>query len=74
MGGYVDLNIYQLQSPLAQDIGSDLNFLMDPEAAQIAITAPLYVNFRAPASVCVLFPEHSLMSFGTNLPRHVAAQ
>ena len=40
MGGYVDLNLYQLQSALAQDIGSDLNFLIDPEAAHIAVTAP----------------------------------
>ena len=40
MGGYVDLNLYQLQSPLTQDIGSDLNFLIDPEAAHIAVTAP----------------------------------
>ena len=40
MGGYVDLNLYQLQSALAQDIGSDLNFLIDPEAAHVAVTAP----------------------------------
>lgn len=40
MGGYVDLNLFQLQSSLAQDIGSDLNFLIDPEAAHIAVTAP----------------------------------
>ncbi|KAM0799772.1 Inosine/uridine-preferring nucleoside hydrolase domain-containing protein [Usnea florida] len=40
MGGYVDLNLYQLQSPLAEDIGSDINFLVDPEAAHIAVTAP----------------------------------
>ena len=40
MGGYVDLNLYQLQSALAQDIGSDLNFLVDPEAAHVAVTAP----------------------------------
>lgn len=40
MGGYVDLNLYQLQSAQAQDIGSDINFLIDPEAAHIAVTAP----------------------------------
>ena len=40
MGGYVDLNLYQLQSPEAEDIGSDINFLVDPEAAHIAVTAP----------------------------------
>lgn len=40
MGGFVDLNLYQLQSPQAQDIGSDINFLIDPEAAHIAVTAP----------------------------------
>lgn len=40
MGGYVDLNLYQLQSPQAEDIGSDINFLVDPEAAHIAVTAP----------------------------------
>ena len=39
MGGFVDQNLYQLQSPLAQDIGSDINFLIDPEAAHIAVTA-----------------------------------
>ena len=39
MGGYVDLNLYQLQSALANDIGSDLNFLIDPEAARTAVTA-----------------------------------
>ena len=40
MGGFVDLNLYQLQSALAEDIGSDINFLVDPEAAHIAVTAP----------------------------------
>ncbi|KAF6217760.1 hypothetical protein HO133_006587 [Letharia lupina] len=40
MGGYVDLNLYQLQSAQAEDIGSDINFLIDPEAAHIAVTAP----------------------------------
>ena len=40
MGGYVDLNLYQLQSARAQDIGSDINFLIDPEAAHVAVTAP----------------------------------
>lgn len=40
MGGYVDLNLYQLQSAQAEDIGSDINFLVDPEAAHIAVTAP----------------------------------
>lgn len=39
MGGYVDLNLYQLQSVTAEDIGSDINFLIDPEAAHIAVTA-----------------------------------
>lgn len=39
MGGYVDLNLFQLQSALAQDFGSDINFLTDPEAAHIAVTA-----------------------------------
>lgn len=39
MGGYVDLNLFQLQSPLSQDFGSDINFLTDPEAAHIAVTA-----------------------------------
>lgn len=39
MGGYVDLNLFQLQSAQAQDIGSDINFLTDPEAAHIAVTA-----------------------------------
>ena len=40
MGGYVDLNLYQLQSAKAQNLGSDINFLVDPEAAHIAVTAP----------------------------------
>lgn len=39
MGGYVDLNLFQLQSALAQGLGSDINFLTDPEAAHIAVTA-----------------------------------
>ena len=39
MGGYVDLNLYQLQSAQAEDIGSDINFLVDPEAAHIVVTA-----------------------------------
>ena len=39
MGGFVDLNLYQIQSANAQDIGSDLNFLIDPQAAHIAVTA-----------------------------------
>lgn len=39
MGGYVDLNLYQLQSALVEDIGPDIIFLVDPEAAHIAIMA-----------------------------------
>ena len=39
MGGYVDLNLYQLQSAQTEDINSDLNFIIDPEAAHIAVTA-----------------------------------
>ena len=39
MGGYVDLNIFQIQSPKANDLGSDINFFTDPEAAHIAVTA-----------------------------------
>lgn len=39
MGGYVDLNLYQLQSALVEDIGSNIIFLVDPEAAHIAIMA-----------------------------------
>lgn len=39
MGGYVDLNLFQLQSAQAQDLGSDINFFTDPEAAHIAVTA-----------------------------------
>lgn len=39
MGGMVDLNLFRLQSPLDEDIGSDFNFIADPEAAHIAVTA-----------------------------------
>lgn len=39
MGGYVDLNLFQLKSPRAFDWASDINFLTDPEAAHIAVTA-----------------------------------
>ncbi|KAA6406894.1 MAG: hypothetical protein FRX48_09392 [Lasallia pustulata] len=39
MGGYLDTNLYQLQSPLAQDISSDFNLLADPTAAHITLTA-----------------------------------
>lgn len=40
MGGYVDLNLLQVLSDFDQDLGSDINFIVDPEAAHIAITAP----------------------------------
>ena len=40
MGGFIDTNLYQLQSALAQDIGSAFNLFADPEAAHIALTAP----------------------------------
>lgn len=39
MGGYVDLNLMQTQSDLDQDLGSDINWIVDPEAAHMAITA-----------------------------------
>ncbi|KAH9832322.1 Inosine/uridine-preferring nucleoside hydrolase domain-containing protein [Rhodofomes roseus] len=39
MGGYVDLNLMQVQSALGQDLGADINFIVDPEAAHIALTA-----------------------------------
>jgi inosine-uridine nucleoside N-ribohydrolase len=39
MGGYVDLNLLQVTSDFNQDLGSDINFIVDPEAAHIAITA-----------------------------------
>jgi inosine-uridine nucleoside N-ribohydrolase len=39
MGGYVDLNLIQVTSPFNQNLGSDINFIVDPEAAHIAITA-----------------------------------
>ncbi|OZJ01461.1 hypothetical protein BZG36_05674, partial [Bifiguratus adelaidae] len=41
MGGYVDDNMYQATGTLNEaDINSDLNLMIDPEAAKIAITAP----------------------------------
>jgi inosine-uridine nucleoside N-ribohydrolase len=39
MGGYVDLNLLQVTSAFNQNLGSDINFIVDPEAAHIAITA-----------------------------------
>lgn len=39
MGGYVDLNLLQVTSDFNQDLGSDINFIVDPEAAHIAVTA-----------------------------------
>ena len=39
MGGYVDLNLLQVTSDWNQDLGSDINFIIDPEAAHIAVTA-----------------------------------
>jgi inosine-uridine nucleoside N-ribohydrolase len=39
MGGYVDLNLQQVKSDFDQDLGSDINFIVDPEAAHIAVTA-----------------------------------
>ncbi len=39
MGGYVDLNLLQVTSDWNQGLGSDINFIIDPEAAHIAVTA-----------------------------------
>ena len=39
MGGFVDQNLYQFQSEQAQDLCTDINLLIDPEAAHIAVTA-----------------------------------
>jgi inosine-uridine nucleoside N-ribohydrolase len=39
MGGYVDLNLLQVTSDFNQNLGSDINFIVDPEAAHIAVTA-----------------------------------
>ncbi|EPT04460.1 hypothetical protein FOMPIDRAFT_82246 [Fomitopsis schrenkii] len=39
MGGYVDLNLMQVQGDLGENLGSDINFIVDPEAAHIALTA-----------------------------------
>lgn len=39
MGGYVDLNMLQVTSDFNEDLGSDINFIVDPEAAHIAVTA-----------------------------------
>jgi len=39
MGGYVDLNFLKVTSDFNQDLGSDINFYTDPEAAHIAVTA-----------------------------------
>lgn len=41
MGGYVDDNLLQATGSLNQaDISSDINLMIDPEAAKIALTAP----------------------------------
>lgn len=40
MGGYVDVNMYQATGTVNQaDINSDINLMIDPEAAKIALTA-----------------------------------
>jgi len=39
MGGNIDINLFQTTSAFNQDLGSDINFIVDPEAAHIAITA-----------------------------------
>ncbi|OZJ03814.1 hypothetical protein BZG36_03814 [Bifiguratus adelaidae] len=41
MGGYVDDNMYQATGTTNEaDINSDINLMIDPEAAKIALTAP----------------------------------
>ncbi|QDS75907.1 hypothetical protein FKW77_002684 [Venturia effusa] len=41
MGGYVDTNLLQATGTVNQaDINSDINLIVDPEAAKIALTAP----------------------------------
>jgi len=39
MGAYVDLNMLKVTSHLNQDLGSDINFIVDAHAAHIAVTA-----------------------------------
>lgn len=39
MGGYVDLNLMQVESVFGENLGGDINFIVDPEAAHIALTA-----------------------------------
>ncbi|KAH8801467.1 Inosine/uridine-preferring nucleoside hydrolase domain-containing protein [Xylogone sp. PMI_703] len=40
MGGYIDVNLYQVTGSVLQaDINSDFNLIMDPEAAKIILTA-----------------------------------
>ncbi|MCJ1298851.1 hypothetical protein MMC08_001642 [Hypocenomyce scalaris] len=48
MGGFIDTNLYHLQSALAQDIGSDFNLFADPEAAHIAPHRPLPLHHPRP--------------------------
>jgi hypothetical protein len=36
---YVDLNLEQVLSDFDQDLGSDINFIVDAERAHIAVTA-----------------------------------
>jgi len=37
MGAYVDLNMLQVTSDLGQDLGSDINFIVDPEAGMYSL-------------------------------------
>lgn len=40
MGGYIDVNLFEVTGTVNQaDISSDINLMMDPEAAKIAFTA-----------------------------------
>lgn len=40
MGGYIDVNLYQVTGTVNQaDINSDINLMIDPESSKIALTA-----------------------------------
>ena len=41
MGGYIDVNLYQVTGSTNEaDVNSDINLMIDPEASKIALTAP----------------------------------
>jgi len=65
MGAYVDLNMLQVTSDLGQDLGSDINFIVDPEAGMYSLLRrPLSIQFT---NAKIMISTHRCHS---RLPQH----